>query len=101
MCHTVVSIFRMYTQSILSNYKSNCIQLSPAAAIPALHLANKILQPDEGHLTPLQPMLLLCCIMSKHYRFALHNCLNVMITDLEPKETFVTQTDFLLYCYYG
>ena len=73
-----------------------------AAAIPTLMCAHKVLAPCDGHLTPVQPLLLLCCLLSKHYGFAARTLLDAtVITEMEPKETAVSQTDFLLYCYYG
>ena len=104
----VVSVCKQYvrgfTGSSSSDADENARASRPeaAAAIPTLMRAQKVLAPCDEHLTPIQPLLLLCCLLSKHYGFAARTLLDAaVITEMEPKETAVSQTDFLLYCYYG
>ena len=103
----VVSVCKMYVRGFTgssSDADENARASRPeaAAAIPTLMRAQNVLAPCDGHLTPVQPLLLLCCLLSKHYGFAARSLLDAtVITEMEPKETAVSQTDFLLYCYYG
>ena len=75
-------------------------------AVPTLMRAHAVLldgRDAAGQLTPIQPMLLRCCLASQQYRFAAARVLDAagLVTEVDPALTGVTQTDLLLYCYYG
>ena len=79
------------------------VQLQVQQGVQDEGLQAEVQSEEIDELTPIQPLLLLCCLLSKQYRFGVNKVLKreKFITDMEPTMTSVTQTDFLLYCYYG
>lgn len=69
------------------------------AILPLLH-AIPLCSPGKQCLSPLHPALFEMCLRTRHYSLV-KDLLFADFHEMDPTVTFLTPTDFLLYCYYA
>lgn len=82
-------------------FKDNLVASgNPRAGVLPLRDALRKVQPSKEHLSPVHADFMQLCLLSKCYNAAT-SVLDDDVYNVDPHETFLTPTDFYLYCYYG